>query len=89
MVTYYRKTFQHVFIKASEYMGTLHLAGKYVKNAKELAIYDHLLLQCKSPITFDDFDILASDSNRFKLLIKESLLIKRHKQVLNRTTKFI
>ena len=88
MVTYYRKTFQHVLIRASEYMGTLHLAGKYVKNAKELAIYDHLLLPCKS-ITFDDFDILASDSNKFKLLIKESLLIKRHKQVLNRTTKFI
>ena len=50
-------------------MGTLHLAGKYVKNAKELAIYDHLLLQCKSPITFDDFDILASDSNKFKFKI--------------------
>ena len=34
----------------------------------------------------DDFDILASDSNKFKLLVKESLLIKRDKLVLNRTT---
>ena len=36
---------------------------------------------------FDDFDILASDSNKFKLLLNESLLIKRQKPVLNRTTK--
>ena len=28
-------------------------------------------------IDFDHFDILASDTNRFRLLIKESLLIKR------------
>ena len=67
-------------------MGISNLTGKRIKNAKELAISDHLL-QCDSAITFDDFDILASDSNKFKLLIKESLLIKRDKPVLNRTTK--
>ena len=39
-----------------------------------------------SSITFDDFDILASDSHKFKLLIKESLLIKRDKPVVNRRT---
>ena len=79
-VTYYRKTFQHFFTKACEHMGTSNL------NAKEPTISDHLL-QCDSPITFDDFDISASESNKFKLLIKESLLIKRDKPVLNRTTK--
>ena len=47
------------------------------------------LLRCDFPITFDDFDILASDSNKFKLLIKECFLIKRDKPVLNRTTKSI
>ena len=67
-------------------MGTLNLTGKRLKNAKESAISDRLL-QCDSSITFDDFDILASDSNKFKLLIKESLLIKRDTPVLNRTTK--
>ena len=71
---------------ASEHMGTSNLTGKDVKNGKESAISDHLL-QCDSPITFDDFDNLASDSNKFKLIIKESLLIKRDKPVLNRTTK--
>ena len=67
-------------------MGTLNLMGKRIKNAKGSAISNHLL-QCDSPKTFDDFDILASDSNKFKLLIEESLLIKRGKPILNRTTK--
>ena len=78
----FRKTFQHFFTIASEHIGTSNLTGKRVKNAKELAISDHLL-QCDSPITFNDFDILASNSNKFKLLIKEYLLIKRDKPVLN------
>ena len=84
-VTYYGKTFQHFFTRASEHMGTSNLMGKHIKNAKETTISDNLL-QCDSPITFDDFDILASNSNKFKLLIKESLLIKHDKPVLNRTT---
>ena len=59
---------------------------KHIKNAEELAISDNLL-RCDSPITFEDYDILASDSNKFKSLIKEILLIKRDKPVLNRTTR--
>ena len=58
-VTYYGKTFRHFLNRASEHMGTLNLLGKRMKNTKELAISDHLL-QCDSPIIFDDFDILAS-----------------------------
>ena len=84
-VTYYGKTFRH-FIRASEHMGTSNITGKRIKNAKESAISD-LLLRYDSPITFDDFDFLVSDSNKFKLLINGSLLIKRDKLVLNRTTK--
>ena len=85
-VTYYEKTIRHFLTRVSEHTGTSNLTGKRIKNAKELAISDHLL-QCESPITFDDFDYLASDSNKFKSLIKESVLIKHHKPVLNRTTK--
>ena len=33
------------------------------------------------------FDILASDANRFRLLIKESFLIKRDQFQLNKTIK--
>ena len=67
-------------------MGISNLMEKHIKNAEELAISDNLL-QCDSPITFEDYDILASDSNKFKSLIKEILLIKRDKPVLNRTTR--
>ena len=33
----------------------------------------------------DDFSMLATDCNKFKLLLRESLLIKREKPILNRT----
>ena len=85
-VTYYGKNSRHIFTRASELMGTSNLTGKRIKNAKESTMSDHLL-QCDSYITFDDFDTLTSDSNKFKLLLKESLLIKRDKSALNRTRK--
>ena len=64
--------------------GQFKFKGKSVKNVKESAVSYHLL-QCDCAIIdFEHFDILASDTNSFRLLIKESLLIKRDKPVLNR-----
>ena len=60
------------------------LRRKSSKSTKGLAIFD-FLLQCDSPISFDDFCILASNSSKFKKRIKESLDITRDKPVLNRT----
>ena len=57
-------------------MATSKLLGKRIKNTKEFAMPDSLL-QC---------NCIASDSNKFKLLIKESLLIKSEKPVLNWTS---
>ena len=62
------------FTRALEHMGISNLAGNCIKNTKESAISDHRL-QRASPLTFDDFDVLEYDSSKFKLLIKESLLI--------------
>ena len=67
-------------------MSISNLTGKRVKNVKESAVYEHLL-QCDCTIDFDNFNILASDTSSFRLLIKESLLIKHDKPVLNRTVK--
>ena len=64
-------------------MGLSNLSEKRGKNMKES---DHCL-QCDCVISFDDFDVLASDNNNFRRLIKESLLIKRDKPILNRTIK--
>ena len=57
------------------------------KASKELqkvrAIFDHILLNGHDA-SFEDFTILLKENNRFKLHLKESLLIKRGKPGLNR-----
>ena len=84
--TYYGKTYRPFFTRAAEHMSISNLTGKRVKNVKESAVSDHLL-QCDCATDFDHFDILDSDTNSFRLLIKENLLIKCDKPVLNRTVK--
>ena len=67
-------------------MGISDLTGKRLKCVKQSAVPDHLL-ECNFSIDFDHLDILASDANKFRLLIKESLLIKRDQPQLNKTIK--
>ena len=38
-------------------------------------------------MNLDNFDILAAESNKFKLLLRESLLIERDKPIFNRAIK--
>ena len=47
-------------------MGIFNFAEKLLKNVKQSSISDHLL-QRNCTINFDDFDILAADSNKLKL----------------------
>ena len=84
--TYYGKTYQYFFTRAGQHMGISNLTGKHVKNVKQSAVSEDLL-QCDCTIDFDSFDIIVSDTNSFRLLIKESLLIKRDEPVLNRTVR--
>ena len=74
-----------IFTRAEEHKGISNLTNKHVKNVKESAVSDHLL-QCNCAIDFDHFNVLASGTS-FRLLIKDSLLIKRDKPVLNLTGK--
>ena len=67
-------------------MGTGNLTRKSILKNKESAISD-FLLQSDYPITVEFFHALASDFSKFKLLIKESLLIKHEKPIFNRATK--
>ena len=64
------------FIRAGDHTGISNLNRKCLKSIKRSAVSDHLL-ECNCSIDFDHFDILASDANKFRLLIKESLFIKR------------
>ena len=72
--------------RAAEQMGISNLTEKRVKNMTVSAVSDHHS-QYDCVISFDDFDVLASDTNNFRLFIKESVLIKRDKPILNRTIK--
>ena len=69
-----------------KHMGISNLTEKRLKSIKQSAISDHLL-QCNCTINFDNFDILAAESNKFKLLLRESVLITCDKPILNRTIK--
>ena len=85
-VTYYGKTDRHFFTRAAAHMGISNLTGKRLQCVKQSAVSDHLL-ECNCSIDFDHFDILPSDANKFRLLIKESLLIKRDQPQLKKTIK--
>ena len=67
-------------------MGISNLTRKRLKSVKKSAVSYHLL-ECKCSIDFDHFDILAFDATKFRLPIKESLLIKRDQSQLNKTIK--
>ena len=85
-VTYYGKTFCHFYTKATEHMTISNLKKKRLKIVKQSSIYDHLL-QCNCTINFNHFDILAAESNKFKLFLREILLIKRDKPIFSTTIK--
>ena len=85
-VIYYGKTYHRVSTRAAEHMGISNLTGKRLKCVKQSAVSDHLL-ECNCSIDFDYFDILAPDANNFRLLIKESLLIKLDQPQLNKSIK--
>ena len=42
------------------------------------------MLICEQPVSFDDFEVLASSNSEFHLKIKESLLISRDQRILNK-----
>ena len=68
--TYYGETKRHLFVRASENLGITPLTQKRVKNPKKSAIIDHNLLEGHNA-TYDDFSILTTESNEFKLHLKE------------------
>ena len=53
----------------------------------ESAICDHLL-DCSNISSFEKFTILANSNNKFIPEIKESLLIKQDRPILNKNNSF-
>ena len=78
---YYGESERYFFVRASEHCGVTSLNGKWVKNYKKPAVFDHILLKDHDS-SFEEFTILLKESNHFKLHLKESFLIKRDKPEL-------
>ena len=81
--SYYGETDRHLKVRSGEHISISPLTFKKVKPSAESSIRDHLLF-CNHDPSFDDFTILAQGTNKFLLEIKESLLIKRDKPILNK-----
>ena len=60
----------------------LHSLGKKVKGDDDSTIKEHLLF-CNHAPDFEDFSILATNNNDFKVRLMESLLINRDNTPLN------
>ena len=81
--TYYWEMDRHLKVRYGEHIGISPLTFKKTKPSKESAIRDHLL-NCNNIPSFEKFTILANGNNEFVLEIKESLLIKRDRPILNK-----
>ena len=79
----YGETDRHLKVRSGEHIGISPLKFRKVKPSKESAICEHLL-NCNNISSFDEFTILAYGHHKYILKIKESLLIKRDRPVLNK-----
>lgn len=87
LYVHYGKNYWHFFTRAAEHMSISHSMEKCVKNVEESIIFDQPL-QCGCLIDFNHFNILAFDTNKVRQLLRESLLTKCDKPVLNHTIKW-
>ena len=81
--TYYVKLETNFLIRASEHLGMTPLTVKWVKNPKKSAVFDHIFLKGHDA-SFEELTILLKENRKFKLHLKESLLIKLDKPELNK-----
>ena len=84
--TYYGKTKCHFKVRMCEHLGISALTGKRVKGDDDSTIKEHLLF-CNHTPDFQDFSILATSNNDFKVTLMESLLINRDHPSLSNNKK--
>ena len=87
-VTYYGETERDLNVRSGQHLSLSALAAKRVNNNKKSAVKDHCLFFNHAG-SFEDFSILTYESNPFKLLIKEALLVSRDKPLLKKQVKSI
>ena len=80
--SYYGESIRHLDIRSGEHIGVSPLTKKKFKPSNNSAICDHLL-HCNFLPSFDNFNVLAHENKKHLLEIKEILLTKRDKPLLN------
>ena len=81
--TYYDKAKRHFKVRMCEHLGISALTGKRVKGDDDDSVIKEHFLFCNHRPDFEDFSILATDNNYFKVTLMESLLINRDHSPLN------
>ena len=85
---YYGKTKRHFNVRACEHLGITPLTGKKVKSPKESAVF-YYIFHTGHNASFDDSETFVKESDEFRLLLRESLLIMCDDLPLNRYVKSI
>ena len=70
-------------MRICEHLGISVLTGKRVKGDGLSVNKEHVLL-CSHAPNFEDFSILTTNNNDFKVTLMESLLINRDRSPLNK-----
>ena len=82
--TYYGRTKRHFKVRMCEHLGISTLTGKRVKGADDSAIEEERISFCDHTPGFEDFSILATNNNDFRVTLVETLLINRDHPPLNK-----
>ena len=81
--TYYGKTKGHFRVRMCEHLVVSSFTGKRLKEDNNSAIEEHYLF-CNHSSGFDEFSIIASNNNDFRVTFMESLLINRDHPPMNK-----
>ena len=80
--TYYGDLERHFFVRSYEHLGMTPFTGEQVNNTRASVIIDDVFLK-DYDTSFEDLIILLKEREKFKLQLKESLLIRSDKLKLN------
>ena len=75
--SFYGKIYRHMKVRVSEHQGMSPRTGKRVKGWLSTSMRDHIA-------AWEDFSIIARETNHYLLETKESLFIKRDNPTLNK-----
>ena len=81
--TYYGITMLYFKVRMCEQLGVSAVTGKIVKGDNNSAIKEYNLF-CNHSSSLDNFSILASNNNDFKVILMESVLINKDHPLLNK-----